>query len=362
MKRVTTLPTERTALLHVIDATAFPPSPLRLAALASTLRHSQRFDHRVIIIGGQTMRAACECVDMPADHWLHSPGNSALTAMPMLRRVVARRHQFAETCCWSRTANRAMRLIGRGGTLIETSATDLPPAVMDATILAQARPPAELARRWSLDTDATGRPHGHVIALLHDDPRHVDAKAAMMATALARLANVDQGKREPITLLVHPSATGRRAAMQLAGDVDMPVRVVGEPWLDLPWRVLPGCTLALVPEPGGSICSLAWSLLASVPVVTGPTETGTSGTSCPWSGDLARWAKPTAAGTDRPRDLARQINQALTRRQWGKDRAADAMRDLSGRYAPAMADQWLESVRQRQSAAAAPAAHGAISV
>lgn len=166
----------------------------------------------------------------------------------------------------------------------------------------RARQRQTLRQRWGSDQ----RPAGEfVVALLGEPPEAADSRHGLLTIGLVREALAAHTDAPPdLALLVLPGQGHRIRAQSTVRQIDTRVRLIQEPSLDAPWRILPGCDAALSLDPRGSGLPVAAAMAAGVPCVTPDTARHRL--------RLCDGVTALLAGTAQPRSLATRLQRLVT--------------------------------------------------
>jgi glycosyltransferase involved in cell wall biosynthesis len=113
-----------------------------------------------------------------------------------------------------------------------------------------------LRNQWDVDHDAK------IAVLVSDPPAAADAMPAALAIAMAEEAS---GHR--IYLLIHPDSQNRRRAQRDMDHQGKSNRLILDYRTSEPWRVMPGCDVAVAVGPDAGGLSLLWAMCANLPIV-----------------------------------------------------------------------------------------------
>jgi hypothetical protein len=276
-------------VLHLIDAASVQAAPVTLALMADALGRLGAIEQHVLLLGGSSLRHAAVAAGLTGDQVAYQPVpyGHALAGWFAVRRRLAQLTKPAPLDvihAWSiESFTFAALTLPKVPRLLSLTVTPAPPAVRwlrqlisrieGATLLPISntirrallaggveesrvrvlRPALDASRCAACDRAALRAqwnatdPAARVVALLGDP---ADAADAFDASYVAGLAAESLGRDHPqalnLRLLVHP-ATGRRMrAQRQMRQLDRGDRMVLEPRLSEPWRVLPACDFALV--------------------------------------------------------------------------------------------------------------------
>lgn len=313
--------------LHLIDANSPQARPTTLALLRATA--DAEANARVLLLGPPGLARAAASARIDRAERIGVPGGRAELGLAALRRALRRFGEPTVICAWSAGAVRAARwlrprtpcvvcvtqrpdramcrAVARTGALGLAHRHPLAVAALDPLIAtslhrqiaplvqvprsgdalnsadgvalpapglgAEARTcDAEVARwreelraRWGSDRV---EPAERVVALLSDPPEAADAQRALLLVGLIRETLAVRPAAPPrLAVLVHPAQHRRHRAEEVLMHVRTPVRVIQEPELAAPWRVLPGCDAAVAVDDTGAGLALAAAMAAGVPCV-----------------------------------------------------------------------------------------------
>ena len=273
-------------LLHLIDAVSSQAHSTTLAMLADAYGRLGDIEQRVYLLGGQALEKAAYAAGLLKFQRVGAPLGRAVFAWPSLRRAMKRNN---EAHCWSLGALalatlmfrhvprvltltveptarqihwlRVLTAAGQGRcTLLPISST-IRRTVLSRGVAENAvhvlRPAIDMSkvvmggRRELRETWDAEDPKTVVVAALGDPPGAVDAILAVSAAGFLREVMMPEGRN--VRLLLHPRQRRRLQAKQMLrsqGELSM---LVDEPRLAEPWRVLPGCDLALALGTSGPV-------------------------------------------------------------------------------------------------------------
>lgn len=297
-------------VLHAIDQNSPQATGPTLALMATALNGQSEVQQHVLLVGTDRLRTLAErCGLKSAGHLTMIRGRPWTSALAV-RRWWKQQGGFDLIHCWSLgvwillgfitpqtpriltltclPTARELRLLriwcrdrrfglrGRVGCLLThvpclqsllalgleaESVQSFPPAV-DGVLLEPARA-SLLRQRWGL-----AHPQAKVVAVVGDPPWQADVMLAALAVGLAEEARDRQAL--PLYLLVHPHQKHRRRALRALAAFGKRDRLIEEPELETPWRVLSGCDLAMAPEPNACGLTLLWAMAAGLPLIAPP--------------------------------------------------------------------------------------------
>lgn len=260
-------------LLHLIDASA----PAAAAVLTSLARGCGDMDHRAVVVGSAALAGELAGDGLSVvGEW--SPYTLWRRRLPQDVGVIAWSARCAAAVAWRRRPIAwvafespswwTTMLLRRGGVALcfdqrhagELAARGLAvervEPLVDPTLIGQADRGA-----WACE----GR--DRVVALLSDDPRRADAMTGVVALSLAAEAGIDQPDAPHWRMLAHPDSQGLLRARRLVDRTHRPGRLLVDPAMDRPWRLLGSCDAALLIGPETTLAA-AWCSAAGVPAVT----------------------------------------------------------------------------------------------
>lgn len=289
------------SVVHLIEAGS-PRTCATTLALLATAQDAvdPAADDAALLLGGPELVEAAELAALRRVQALPLPWGRALAGLPTLARAL-RGRRIDRLVCWSVASLAAAALLrpatprtlvlihplgyealrwlhrllrrpaNRARTRLVILEDALDPAMVASLeargVEAHALPMAidlgrfepasreEARRRWRLPGEDS-----RVVAVLADPPRAADAPRAVLVAGLAAETLATAGRLWPVTLLVHPSARGRRRAETLLASLHNHQVVIRlDPELACPWRVLPGCDVAMAVAPAGPSLSCAWA-------------------------------------------------------------------------------------------------------
>jgi len=287
---------------HLLDTGGGAADPATLELLAQSQGRLPDVSQHVVLMGGANAVCRAEQVGLrPAVH-LGVPYGHGVLGYAALRRRLRRLPTPDIVHCWSpgtamlaavlpqRAARiltltqrvdagvaRRLRALACGPiapmTVLTLNATARHALILrglDARRVHVLRPAVDMARidragratlreRWEVDDDVT------VMALLADPVAVGDACLAVMVASMADFA--ENVAKTRIRVLLHPATHGRRRAVRWMHEVGHGRRVICDAAVAAPWRVLPGCDVALSSGVGVGGLGLLWAMAAGVPII-----------------------------------------------------------------------------------------------
>lgn len=252
--------------LHLIDD-RHPAAP---AVLASLIDATPDIEHRVFVWRCAPVRRELETMGVPCGS---ASVRAPRGAPPGVVVAWSTRCARVAAWLWRRPVN---------WVVFEPPATWCATAMAATGVTALCFTPALAARLDGVTVEPVFAPrllaprNGHawrrrdgdrVVALLADDPRAADAAAGVLTIAIAEEADRDRPDAPRLRLLAHPDAAGIARARRITDDAGAPHRLLVDPEMDRPWRVLTSCDAALLWGSGHGVAA-AWTRLAGLPVVT----------------------------------------------------------------------------------------------
>ena len=302
-------------VLHLIDGASAQACATTLAMLADAMGRLGDIRQSVVLLGGEPLTRMARDVGVEPIKTLGVPNTSAplgLFGFQHYVRATGLRDMVTHVHCWSigafslasfvfRDRDRLLTLTSepapgyvrwlrvlcgerggqRGRPVVLPISSTIRRAVLSGGVpeglVHVLRPGIDHSRivfgdrepfrsQWRI-TDANHK----VIALLSDPPATADAIESLLAVEMAQLAHDDHNEAGPISLLVHPRQRALVRAKVRMRETLLPHRLILDDRVEQPWRVLPGCDLALAPAPHGGGLSLLWAMAANVPIVAGAT-------------------------------------------------------------------------------------------
>lgn len=301
-------------VLHLIDQASPQAGDTTLALLATSLQRLNGVHQDVMLLGGTSFGEAAERAGIANAFRINVPRGSAVFGLPTVNSVVRQMKQngtfdqFDVIHCWSIASFALAVLLFRntprfvtltcaptskqirwmrslagaaaGGTAMlpisNTIRRELLMHGIDESNVHVLRPAIDMAmvphgdrdrlrESWSIDEST------RMIALLGDPVTEVDSMDVGMALILIHDAMLDQPDPakhiERVCLLVHPDFRHRIPAKSMVDQYLGRKDVIVEPQLSEPWKILPGCDIAINMECGGGGLSLLWAMAANVPIV-----------------------------------------------------------------------------------------------
>ena len=298
-------------VLHLIDQAGGQTCSTTLALLAQALGRLTDTQQHVLLLGNAALQRAAEQVGVVGARRLAAPWGRAVCAWPALRHHLRRGRlthlgsgRVDLVHCWSVDALTLALLVWRkvprlltlatcpsrqvahwlsvlcrdpsGSTALLPTSASLRRTMLSRGVPEQAahvlRPGLDLGmvdhqsrlglrQRWGIESDKV-----KVVALLADPPHTVDTLVAARTLMLA--ADAYPPGRQPIRLLVGPDHGRRHSAARLLRGLGRGHWIFCDARLAQPWRVLPGCDVALSFGPQAGGMSLLWAMAASTPIVS----------------------------------------------------------------------------------------------
>ena len=292
-----------TRVLHVIDQVSPQACGTTLALMAESLGRLGHVEQQPLLLGSQDLRSVAHHAGVANSNYLGVPFGRSVWGASAVKRWLKRRPLFDVIHCWSIDALSLACVLRRGvpklltltippsqrtihwlriltreaagsvtllpisntirrallsGGVPESAAAVLRPGIdMGKTVFEER---AILRRQWGADSC-----QDIVIASVADPPWLGDSLASAAAVYLADGSSETDGYR--IRLLTHPRQVNRLRAAKITRQLDRPYCIIPEPRLEHPWRILPGCDLALAQGPAAGGLSLLWAMSANMPIV-----------------------------------------------------------------------------------------------
>lgn len=298
-------------VLHILDAAGRQTSPVMLAMISAGLGRMGQTEQQVLLCGPTRLRRMMQADDLndfAAATAVHAvPQSRSWSAWRSLGRLVRQHGPFDVIHAWSigalavstllfrdiprlctltieptsRTAHWLRMLCleaSRSGapTILTPTSATIARALLSAGApqanVAVLRPGIDLSwiqsdqrdslrQSWGIEPQADKQTK--VFALLSDPHEDADAYFAAMSINIAQESrpNVD------CRLLAHPDQRLSRPARRMLRDTRGVDRIIFEPQLSAPWRVLPGCDAVLALGPSGGGLPLLWAMAANTPII-----------------------------------------------------------------------------------------------
>ena len=263
-----------TRVLHVIDQPGQVPEAAVLKLSVDSVRleaASNPDQHAWLLFGGQAMRDAAHVVGLRDGQFLLLPKPvgvyrwlSAALAKP--KELMDQAHRVV---CWTSGAAQIASRFGCAHVVRRVDDASLSPFAR--RIIAKAN--ADLAASQTVLRDRLrgqwdAEEQTFVVALLGDRFDAVDALVALIAVISAHESLVaSQPDCAEVRLLCHPLAKRRADAARLGELLSFDRIMVQDAQVAMPWSVLPGCDIALTPNPSEAGLSILWAQAAGVPVL-----------------------------------------------------------------------------------------------
>ncbi len=290
-------------VLHLIDAAGPQATPTTLALLSASLDRLGHIGQRVMLLGGAGLRRSARQAGIDNAQSMPVIAGKAWLSGSAGRRAIADMGRFDLIHCWSigalsmaamhlrgtprlltvtvqppRHAAHWLRMIqtyAPGQTIVLPISNTIRRDLIRGGVAEQAihvvRPALDMARiefadrrtlrdRWGAPDDET-----KIVALLGDPPHDPDALRAMMVVNFASDSRAESPY--PVRLLMHPDQRHRRRAREMAENLGHRDRYLIDAHIACPWRVLPGCDLALAIGKNAGGLSLLWAMAANIPIV-----------------------------------------------------------------------------------------------
>ncbi|MAE66030.1 MAG: hypothetical protein CMJ18_17295 [Phycisphaeraceae bacterium] len=286
-------------ILHIVDGEEGASSVPLLQLIREGQVGMHDVDQRVLLVGGAALRRRAAEAGLEGCTMRGAPGGRAWISPTSFQRAVRDMGDVDLVHCWSVGAWSASALMLRAMPRVLTVSAPVSRRVahwlrvmgcpqraavlaVSSTIRGQLlgagsdpasvhvlRPGLDLGRvehgaraalrsQWEID-DATP-----VVALLDDPPARTGADGATMAASLARAA---AGAADGLRLVVHPDQPRLGPARHMMDRVGANGFHLVDRRIEAPWRVLPGCDVALILGDGGGGLALLWAMAANVPIV-----------------------------------------------------------------------------------------------
>jgi len=332
--------------LHLIDADSIQACPAVLRAVRRAIESSQNREDRLLLLGGQPLGEDARRAGLDSGDRIAVPFGKAWLGQRRIKHWLRAQRGFDLAACWSINTLHAAKFTlpetPKLLTLVHTPAYsglkrlkhmvqnhhDRPVRVCAATgalcerldglgIRAQVDPtltdigpppPAPPPLRTDLRHDwGVSGPNHWVVGVLSDHPSQADALDAVTLTCLAGVSlSACLGRPQTITLVMHPGQRHRGRAQRFLTDQPVGPRIVQDTRMNQPWRVLPGCDVALALGRDAGGLSLFWALGQGLPVIA--SARGPAGE----LGNRPANAQVHLANSDAPKDLAHVLHGVLT--------------------------------------------------
>jgi len=286
-------------VVHLIDAWPLAPPPTTLALLADSLGRLGDIEERVIALGPSRLHQDLADLGITPDDATGAPFGRSWLAPLGLRRFMRQLGGASVIHCWSLGAMLTASLRWRRTPRLLTVATPIEPshvrllaaitrenptcgiaAISEAlrrdlitggvhpervdllqpaldlsrVIFSQRR---QLRAQWGLGED------DRVVVQLCDPSNAGDLYHGIMTPGLAAEARDDRR----LWLLTDPQRPDLTRLRRIPDALGRPDRVLTDARLRTPWRVLPGCDLALIQGPAAGGMSMLWAMGANVTIV-----------------------------------------------------------------------------------------------
>lgn len=304
-------------VLHVIDQASRQACPTTLAMMADALGRTGSIDQAVLLLGNPHLQAQAQAVGIDNAHRTAVTRGHALIGWPGWRRQARRLCPDSADIihCWSPATFAAVRLAwpqrramltltqpvtprsahglslllrhapGRGSTNGPHAAVLCTAATISRSILQRGaqeaavvtlRPGIDMGRidraarqvkrkQWGIDERI------NVVALLSDPPELASTITAGYAVGLA--GHTALSPQANVALVIHPDQRQRLRSLGIIEQLShRGVRqlIIADADAAYPWRVLPGCDLALAtadPPDAAAGLSMLWAMAAGKPIV-----------------------------------------------------------------------------------------------
>ena len=363
-------------LLHLFHAGVHDRPGTALGLLRSWIDHSPQHGHDVVVVGPSALIEMARSLHLPVSAALGAPHGRAEMAAAGIRRVIAQRPEADAVVCWSPGTLQVTRLLAskvpavaclahrptpgeakllartirrrRGATVVVCFSPTVAQAAVDGGVrnegLHLVHPGMDASWCWSSERAGLRERWGvsderaAVVAALATPPLEADAERAGLALSMAAEAMGNPGSlRESLRLVCHPLQVHRDRARRVFDRVEMPRLIAQDPDAAMPWRILPGCDLAVVFGPFGDRIARGWAMAAGRPVVAAP-RPGVD------NGDIHPEQHGLVAKSHEPRDLAYCIKRLLEDRPFAAALGERAAARAAQRFDPADMARRLDGI------------------